>query len=234
MKKFRQRILKMKEGFLSGKSDEAFPAFVCFNALFIFVIFCIAYIISAFVYEKLSKGIGICMLAISIISLFTFIFLDRVFSKTIPISAKILESLFGRYGLVVSKDDWKRIKKNNKSAYRFLRSRKNIGHCYITAWTLAIWIEDAKLMYCSVAGKNGQTAHAVVVKNNCVYDTNKRIHCDFDEYIKYSNGEVYKIFEEEEYCTEKFFENVYQDFMDWCAERNVYCDPQKNIHTEKR
>ena len=127
----------------------------------------------------------------------------------------------------VSKNDWKRIKKKNKNAYKFIWDKENIGHCYAIAWVLALFIEDAKVMYCSIACKeNGQTAHAVVVKNNCIYDTNKRMHYDFDEYIELNKVEVYKIFEKEVYCKISFFDDVREDFKNWCAERNVYCNPQ--------
>lgn len=226
MKKFRQRILEMKEGFISAKIDAAFPAYMFANAIFILGIYSIIYIMSVVVFNVFNPVIGICMIAISTVLVFVFMFWDRAFSKTIRFSARIITHFFGRYGLVVSKDDWKRIKKKNKHAYRFICSKKNIGHCYAVAWTLALWIKDAKVMYCSIAGKDGQTAHAVVVKNNCVYDTNERRHYDFDEYMKFHKAEVYQIFEEEVYCTKSFFDNVRQDFVNWCAERNVYCDPQ--------
>ena len=230
MKKFRQRILKLKEGYLSRKSEEAFQAYLYANIIFISLIYTITYMVSALVYGILNKEIGICMFIVSTILFFIFTSWKKAFSKVLPISIRILDKLFGKYGLVVSKDDWKRIKKKNIKAYKFVRDKKNIGYCYMTSWVLAIWIEDAKIMYCSIAGKNNcQTAHSVVVKNNCVYDTNLREHYDFDEYIKMYKVEIYTFFEEKEYCTEKFFENVYKDFMDWCAERNVYCDPQKSI-----
>ena len=227
MKKIRERFKEMKEGFLTAKSDAAFPAYVFANAIFICLIYIIAYAISVIVYHNLSNIAGLCMIAISTILLFVFILCDRAFSKTMPISARIFTHLFGRYGLVVSKDDWKLIKKYDKEAYKFIWDKENIGHCYAVAWVLALRIKDAKIMYCSVAGKDGPTGHSVVVKNNCVYDTNFRRHYDYDEYLRNLKGEVYKIFEKEDYCTKSFFDDIRQGFVDWCAERNVYCDPQQ-------
>lgn len=226
MKKFRQRILEMKEGILSGKFEESYQIYMCVNIAFIYAVFSVIYTISAIVC-KIFQPIGICMIAISVILLFVFIFWDRAFAKTITISARIFTYIFGRYGRVVNKDDWKRIKKKNKYAYKFIWDKKNIGHCYAVAWILALWLEDAKIMYCSIASKeDGKTAHAVVVKNNCIYDTNKRMHFDYDEYIEINKVEVYQIFEEEVYCKKSFFDDVRQGFVDWCTERNVYCNPQ--------
>ena len=81
-------------------------------------------------------------------------------------------------------------------------------------------------MYCSCKGENGQIAHAVIVKNHCIYDTNDRKHFDYDEYIKMFDVEVYQIYEKEQYCSINFFNNIRQGFVEWCAERNVYCNPE--------
>ncbi len=226
MKKIRKQFKELKEAFLTAKAEEQFPAYMLANAIFIYFVFIIVYTISAIVCN-FSQVVGICMITISIILLFVFMFWDRAFSKTIRISARIFKHFFARYGRVVSKDDWKRIKRKNKDAYKFIWDKKNIGHCYVVAWVLALFLEDAKVMYCSVPCKEGgQTAHAVVVKNNCIYDTNLRMHFDFDEYIEMNKAEVYQIFEEEVYCKKSFFDDVRQDFKNWCAERSVYCNPQ--------
>lgn len=112
---------------------------------------------------------------------------------------KLKECFFARYGKVVNRADWKRIKKKNKYAYNLICNKKNIKHCYAVSWALALLLDDAKIMYCSIASKTGQTAHAVVVKNGCIYDTSRRKHYDFDEYIKITNAEIYKIFEKDVY-----------------------------------
>lgn len=225
MKKIRKQFKELKEGFLTAKIERQVPAYMLANTIFILFVFHIIYTISAIIYNFF-QVVGICMLIISIILVFVFMFWNRAFYKTMPISAKIFDYFFARYGLVVRKNDWKRLKKENKGAYKYIWAKKNIGHCYAVACVLASWIEDAKVMYCSIAYKDGQTAHAVVVKNNCIYDTNIRRHFDFDEYIKMNKAEVYQIFEKEVYCKKSFFDDVRQGFMNWCAERNVYCDPQ--------
>lgn len=226
MNKLRRYFKKMKEGFLTAKANEQFPAYFCANTIFIYCVFIIIYTISAIICIFF-EALGNFMIVLSIIFLFVFTLWDRAFSKTIQISARIFDYFFARYGRVVSKDDWKQIKKKNKKSYKFILSKKYFGNCYYVSWILALHIEDAKIMYCSVAAKEGgQTAHAVVVKNNCVYDTNKKKHFDYDEYIKMSKAEVYKIFDKDVYAKKSFFDDIRQDFVDWCAERNVYCDPQ--------
>jgi len=224
MKKIRARFEEMKEGFLTGKGEKAFHAYMFANYILIYLVFVIMCIISIII----SNTFGIYMLAISLIFIIVFTNWSKAFFITLPISGRILIHIFGRYGRVVSKDDWKRIKKNDKNTYKFLLNKKNIGHCYAVSWVLAIWLKDAKLMYCSVAMKEGKEAHAVIVKNNCIYDTNLRRHYDFNEYIKFNNAEVYKIFDKKEYFKMSFFDDIYEEFVKWCSERNVHCDPQRN------
>ncbi len=222
MKKIRAQYKELKEGFLTAKWEKQFPVYAWANAIFIFFIFIIFFTISAIIYN-FYEVVGICMIAISTILYIIFMSWNKVFFITMRISARIFAHFFARYGRVVSKDDWERIKKQNKSTYKFIWDKKSIGQCYTVALILALLIEDAKIMYCSIAsGEGGPTAHAVVVKNNCVYDTNIRRHYDYDEYIEMAKAEVYQIFEKEIFCRESFLSDVKEDFANWCAKRNVY------------
>ena len=226
MKKIRQYFNDMKEAYLTANINEQLPVYMLANFIFICSVFMIIHIISCIVYNYF-EFVGICMIICSSILFFVYILWDRAFSTTIRFSAKILDHFFARYGPVVSKYDWKRIKRNNKIAYKFIWDKENIEHCYAVTWVLASWLDDAKIMYCSIKGKEcDRTAHAVILKNNSIYDTNLRRHCNYDEYIKVNKAEIYKIFEKEIYSKESFFDDIRQDFVKWCKERNVYCNPQ--------
>lgn len=225
MKKIRTQIKEIKEGFLNAKIKEKYPAYVCANAIFIFCVFIIIYTISAIVCNYFMI-IGLAMIAISIILVLVFLFSQKAFCITLPISMRIFNYFFARYGKVITRNDWKRIRKNNKKAYKLIWDKNSIGKCYGITYILATWIKDAKIMYCSIECKNGRTAHAVLLKNNCIYDTNIRQHYDYDEYIEMLKVEVYQIFEKEVYSKRSFFDDIRDDFKKWCAERNVYCDPQ--------
>lgn len=133
----------------------------------------------------------------------------------------------GRYGKVVTRKDWVYIKKNNLEFYRKILSSDSIGYCYYYSRELALLLKDAKIMYCSIEVEDGEkTGHAVILKNDCVYSTNTREHYCLNVYKKMRGFEIFKIFSEEEYRKEDFFDNIREDFVKWCAERNVYCDPQ--------
>ena len=150
----------------------------------------------------------------------------KVYRLTAKTSFKIVQKLL-IYGRVVTKKDWKNIKKySDKEGYKILRTSKSKGYCYFYSRIIALYLKDAYLMYCSIESEDHFTAHAVVLKDNCVYDTNYRTHCDYDEYIKKEKATIYKIFSADEYRKKTFFDDIREDFKKWCAERDVYCDPE--------
>lgn len=226
MKKFRQRILEMKEGFLDAKLEKINEVFLVVNQITIsFIAWLICCISTIFIAVNLDY-IFYVVTVISFLGFLIFSINHRAFSLVMPLSAKIL-LYFGRYGRVVTKKDWARIKKECPKGYKEIWSKNSMGHCYFYSWFIALFLKNAELMYCSIIAEDGtDTAHAVIVKNNCVYDTNGRQHFDLEEYKKMFGVKVYKMFCEKEYRTNQFFENIREDFVKWCAENKIYCDPQ--------
>lgn len=223
MKKIRETFSEFKQDFISRKS---FAVVAFSNILFLLITYNLLLLFSFIIYETLNKFFGnVLMITVTIIY-YIFLFWRKAFSSVTPVSLRLFYKLFGGYGKVISKADWKRIRKSNKEAYKFFFDDESIGHCYFVSHALASWLTDVKLMYCSVKTNNGKSGHSVIIKDNCVYDTNIRRHYDLEEYIEMLDVEIYKIFDEDEFSKEDFFDNIRQDFINWCAERNVYCRPQ--------
>lgn len=155
MKKFRQRFLEIKEGFLDGKIEGQSIAIMYANILVIAIIYlavcCSSMIFIAFGLESVTYTIII----IAIIALAIFLFVPRAFFMVFPLTIKIVLHLFGRYGRVVTKQDWKNIKQKCPKGYRAIWSKKSHGHCYYYSWGIALFLEDAQLMYCSTTRKDG-------------------------------------------------------------------------------
>ena len=227
MKKFRQRFLEMKEGFLDAKTETSQQAFVFANKVVISTIYLVVCFTSMIFIAFDLAIVTYIVIAIAILALAAFNFNNKLFDKVMPLSIEVLFYFFGKYGRVVTIEDWKRIKKQDYRLYRRAQSKKSLGCCYFFSRAIALHLKDAELMYCSIEGEDGEdTAHAVIVKNNCVYCTNARVHFDLEEYKEYLKVKVYKIFSEKEYVSITFFDDIREDFMKWCAENNVYCDPQ--------
>jgi len=227
MKKFRQRLFELKEGFLDAKIEGVCTVICCANVILIFLIYLVINWSSTIFFAFNLEVMPYIILAITTFIYAIFVFNPKAFELVIPVSTKIVSRLFGRYGRVITKKDWDNIKKKHPLLYKEAFSKVSYGHCYFYSWAIATHLEDAKLMYCSIKDKDGNpTAHAVIVKNNCVYCTNARQHHDLEEYKEILGVNVYKMFSEKEYRTMQFFDNIRDDFVKWCAERNVYCDPQ--------
>lgn len=219
--KVRQYFKEMKKQFLSGSYEGKAKALLWIDLSVVYIIFLFLYSISYIVYSAYGiTWIGIVLFSISL----AVLYIQRIWMLFAPISIIILCRIFARYGNVVHRRDWKNLKKFCPKGYKLVWSKKAIGKCYDISWIIALYIKDAKLMYCSIRVKDGSTtAHSVIVKDNCVYDTNKREHFDYDEYLKDQAVEVYKIFDKDIYQKESFFDDIRDDFVKWCSEKSVIC-----------
>lgn len=224
-KKLRQRITQHKNDFFEAKDETLVRVVNWFNFYLIIAIAPFFVIISIIFIVFDLPIIGIIL---EILTLIWYVLMTstKMFKMTGEISYRLLFYLFGRYGKVVSKKDWKNIKKHCKKVYKDAFSKKSLGHCYYYSWAIALCLQDAQLMYCSIMLKDGPNMHSVIVKNNCVYDTNWRRHMDYNEYIQLYEAKVYKMFSREEYCKKSFFDDIRKDLVEWCTKNNVYCDPQ--------
>lgn len=168
------------------------------------------------------------IIAIAVLMLAIFTFNDKLFWKLATVSSEIILYFYGRYGKVVTKEDWKKIKKKCHKLYRDIWwSKRYYGHCYFYSWCVALFLKDAELMICSIDKGNGErTGHSVIVKDNCVFDTNNRQHFELDEYKKIRNVIIYKMFSGKEYRSKTFYADIREDFTKWCKEHNTYCNPE--------
>ena len=226
-KRQREFIKELKADFYEATVENYLRIIDWFNLLLItiIVLFCItiSIILALFNINVLSVIIALSAFLYFIVAVTT-----KLFKLTWNISCKLLFYLFGRYGKVVNSKDWKNIKKYlDNDIYKFLTTKKSLGYCYYCSWVIARFLNDAQIMYCSIQISNRPSGHAVIVKDNCIYDTNERRHYDYDEYIKLREAVVYKIFSQEEYKKKTFFDDIRQGFVDWCTENDVYCEPQQ-------
>ncbi len=228
MKKIRQTFLEMQKGLLDI-NEETWTLALCFTNIIVIGIIYLAVCFTSMIFMAFDLNIvSYTIIAIAMLMLIIFFFNDKLFCKFVPLSFKLNVYFFGRYGKVVTKKDWKKIKKNCHKFYRDMWwSKKYAGHCYWYSWFIALFLKDAELMYCSIVKENGErTGHSVIVKNNCVFDTNQRQHYELETYKKNVEVIVYKMFSEKEYKKGTFFEDIKEDFMKWCKENNSYCGPQ--------
>ena len=183
MKKIRQYFLGLKEGFLDGKLENYHMLYFWTTASSIMVIALVFVLVSS-VFILFELNYVSYIIAIITLVIYAFVILNpKTYSKLMPFTAKLVNYTLGRYGRVVTKKDWKNIKKRYYKMYKKIWSKEAIGGCYFFSWVIALNLKDAKLMYCAVDGsEEPRISHAVILKDNCVYCTNCRRHFNLEEY----------------------------------------------------
>lgn len=121
-------------------------------------------------------------------------------------------------GRVISYKDWQIIKKYNERTYRLLRSDECNHKCYDITYMLANILKnpDIKIIWLCIRDRVNpelKWRHAVLQKNNCIYDTNFRRTYKRDKYLKAFGAEIFKEYSLEEYIIQN--RKSPSDFLDW-------------------
>ena len=222
---FRKKIKGAKHDYYTGKLSNSSDALILANVSFLLAIYIPLFWLLAFIIKPINETLSLIVCGTLSVCVILFCRIQALFSLTLPISAKILFHLFGKYGYCVSKKDWAIIKKKSPNVYKFLNSKKSSGTCYLSSWLIALHLKGAQIMYLGYGdSKDTLTAHAVVVKGNVVYDTNARMHANIFEYLEFSNAKVFKIYDEKQYRKKSFFDDIRDEFVPWCQENNITCN----------
>ena len=118
---------------------------------------------------------------------------------------------------------WKKIKSECKELYLDLTSKECEGLCYYYSLVLGLILKDVDLIWGGIYANDSHQwyAHAFIVKNEYVYDSNHRLSYKFDDYAKANNLKIYRRWKYSEYNTKNFRSTVREDFKKWCDENNV-------------
>lgn len=118
---------------------------------------------------------------------------------------------------------WKKIKSESPKLYMDLTSESCEGFCYYYSLALGLTLKDVDLIWggCYDSKSQQYYAHAFIVKNAYVYDSNHRLSYKFDDYAKATNLKIYKRWSYSKYSIKNFRSTVRQDFRKWCEENDV-------------
>ena len=128
-------------------------------------------------------------------------------------------------GKALKKDEWKKIKRKDKQLYKDLLSEECDNKCYIYSLEIARMFEDSILIWGAVhnifSEKEYFCAHAVILRNGYVYDSNIHQSIKYEEYQKLFKLKVFKKYTSCEYLKSDFRVHERVDFRKWCKENNV-------------
>lgn len=128
-------------------------------------------------------------------------------------------------GKALGKKEWKAIKKYDIGLYNDLLSDECIHCCYYYSLEIARIIKDCNLIWGAVEEpfEDGHNyyAHAVILRNNYIYDSNMRQSEKYEDFIKLYKFKLYKQWNYNEYSRKDFRESERAEFRKWCKENNV-------------
>lgn len=128
-------------------------------------------------------------------------------------------------GGALGKKEWKAIKKADSKLYKDLLC-ENCNHCcYYYSLAIAKIIKDSILIWGAVEEPfeegHKYLAHAVILRNGYVYDSNMRLSAKYEDFIKLYKFKTYKQWNYPEYSRNDFRESEREEFRKWCKENNV-------------
>ena len=124
------------------------------------------------------------------------------------------------------------VSKNGKALglYNDLLNDKCNYCCYYYSLEIAKIIKDSTLIWGAIEDvfEDGHRfcAHAVILRNGYIYDSNLRQSEKYEDFIKLYNFKFYKQWNYDEYSGKDFRKSERAEFKKWCKENNV-CSYEK-------
>lgn len=136
-----------------------------------------------------------------------------------------IRKIISMNGKALGKKEWKKIKQQDIYLYHDLLSDKCLHCCYFYSLEIAKIIKDSSLIWGAVEEpfEDGHNyyAHAVILRNGYIYDSNMRQSERYEDFIKLYKFKLYKSWNYDDYSQTNFRETERKDFRKWCRENNV-------------
>ena len=211
----KERFLKYYGKFISSYYFEAnMIVFLLF--LLVIIIWIAIYWILAYKYSNVT-----IIIIYSIFYLTPLLFSFKKISYFIEkIGDKVLNRKLNDYS-VITREDWKKIKKTDKNLFNILKSIKSQGECYTITLKVAHILKDSNIKIVWLLNEDLNSfniklyGHAVLKKENRIYDTAVRDTFDEQEYYHINNSKIFKEIEIEKYGM-KELKNDWENFKEFC------------------
>lgn len=133
--------------------------------------------------------------------------------------------LISTNGKALGRKEWKAIKEHDITLYNDLLCDDCNHRCYFYSLEIAKIIPDCTLMWgsitCPVEPGNKQYAHAVILRNGYIYDSNMRQSEKYEDFQKLYDFKLYKEWHYQEYSKKDFRKSERINFIKWCINHHV-------------
>lgn len=151
--------------------------------------------------------------------------------STVTLPDRLYNRLYAQRGKALSKQDFKKIEKENNALYECITSCLCYGHCYAICFDILEILKTGNMKFIAVKklaiedGTETYTMHVLYEKNAWVFDTYNQRQYTVEKAIELHKGIVYKDFSYEDIkglTHEEFREKNYEEFVKWCEEHDCY------------
>jgi len=125
---------------------------------------------------------------------------------------------------VLSLKDWHKIKKSSAERYKNLISENSNGHCYNSTSYILKTLKSNKIksMWLIISDSDRTFGHAVLTKNNYIYDPSHRRTFNRQKFLTHYNGIIFK-----EFSYNEFYDGIWEDFEEFCNANGGIRDTNK-------
>lgn len=159
---------------------------------------------------------------------------------------KLYNRLYAQRGKAISKEDFIKIKNENKELYDSITSSKCHGYCYATCFNLLRTLKTGNIKFMAVKlvstgnETKNYTMHVVYEKNGWVFDTYNQRQYPVEKDIALHNAIVYKNFSYDDIIFSsydkfimllsygEFRDKNYDELAKWCKEHDCYQEWKKD------
>ena len=134
-------------------------------------------------------------------------------------------------GKAIAHNDYKKIKKYDKSLYRFIKTKRCTGYCYQVCFYLLKALKKGSIRFVAIKVrevekiKNEFTMHVIYVNEGWCFDTFTRKQYKVEELMNFYKAKEFKSFsynDVAEKSYEEFREDNYSEMKIWCKENNCH------------
>ena len=166
---------------------------------------------------------------IEIIIIYKFKYKKNTMDEVVDWMIEKFQNLWLLNWHVISFIDWINIKRNNRELYEMSRSAECDHKCYYISYLLANTLRnpDIKIVWMCIKSLGKCCGHAVLQKDNRIYDSNLRRTFKREKYMEAFEVKVFREYSISEYLnkvnldSDKFTFLDWEEFGKWCEKQNV-------------
>jgi len=174
-------------------------------------------------------GIGIALYTCLFLIFYSFFRKELIDFSTNVLPDKLYNKIYAQRGKAISKQDFKKIEKENDVLYQYITSCLCHGHCYSICFDILKILKTGNIKFLAVKAHpdegSSYTMHVLYENNSWTFDTYNQRQYPLEKALVLHKAVVYKDFSYEDIkglTYEEFRDKNYEELAKWCEEHDCY------------